>query len=144
MTEAQFGALIAPVFNIGEGNLAASTLLRKPNAGDGADAADQFLAWDKARVNGVLQAVAGLTQRRQAERAMFLGQDWRAVAATRGRSTPPVLPAPARPAEDAAALEWLGAKKAIVKKASAKKAAVKKAAVRRTVPRKPARKAAYA
>ena len=75
---------------------------------------------------------------------MFLGQDWRAVAATRGRSTPPVLPAPERSAEDAAALEWPGAKKAIVKKASAKKGAVKKAAVRRTVPRKPARKAASA
>ena len=36
----QFGALMALVFNIGAGNLAASTLLRKLNAGDTAGAAE--------------------------------------------------------------------------------------------------------
>ena len=81
-SDAQFGALMALVFNIGAANLAASTLLRRFNAGDLAGAAEQFLAWDKARVQGVLQALPGLTRRRRAERAMFLGQDWRAVAAT--------------------------------------------------------------
>ncbi len=104
VSEAQFGALMALVFNIGTGNLAASTLLRRLNAGDAAGAADQFLAWDKARVNGVLQALAGLTRRRRAERAMFLGQDWRAVAATRSRGAIGPLPVPEMPAEDAAAL----------------------------------------
>ncbi len=103
-SDAQFGALIALVFNIGAANLAASTLLRKLNAGDVAAAADQFLAWDKARVNGVLQPLAGLTRRRRAERAMFLGQDWRAAAAaTRSRSVQGVLPVPELPAEDKAA-----------------------------------------
>ena len=101
VTEAQFGALMALVFNIGVANLGASTLLRKLNAGDAAGAADQFLAWDKARVNGVLQPLAGLTRRRRAERAMFLAQDWRAAAAaTRSRLAVGVLPVPEMPAED--------------------------------------------
>jgi GH24 family phage-related lysozyme (muramidase) len=82
--DGQFGALVAFAFNVGIGALGKSTLLRRLNAGDHADAADQFLAWDKGRVDGVLQALAGLTRRRRAERALFLGEDWRAVAATRG------------------------------------------------------------
>jgi lysozyme len=106
VNDAQFGALISLLFNIGAANLAASTLLRKLNAGDFAGAADQFLAWDKARVNGVLQALAGLTRRRRAERAMFLGEDWRAVAATRSRGASlAVLPVPLMPAEDKAAMK---------------------------------------
>jgi lysozyme len=100
VNDQQFGALIALVFNIGAGNLAASTLLRKLNAGDVAGAADQFLAWDKARVNGVLQPLAGLTRRRKAERAMFLGEDWRAAAARRGRSPLAALPVPEVPQDD--------------------------------------------
>jgi lysozyme len=101
-----FGALIALVFNIGAGNLAASTLLRKLNAGDRAGAAEQFLAWDKARINGVLQPLAGLTRRRRAERALFLGEDWRAAAATRSRGAARplgVLPVPVPPADQAPA-----------------------------------------
>jgi lysozyme len=117
VNDGQFGALLALLFNIGAANLAASTLLRKLNAGDFAGAADQFLAWDKARVNGVLQALPGLTRRRCAERAMFLGQDWRAAAAmprTRSRAAQPeVLPVPAMPAEERAAMKRkLAAKKA--------------------------------
>jgi len=101
VNDQQFGALIALVFNIGAGNLAASTLLRKLNAGDVAGAADQFLVWDKARVNGVLQPLAGLTRRRKAERAMFLGENWRvAAAATRGRLSSATLPVPEMPQED--------------------------------------------
>ena len=105
LNDGQFGALIALVFNIGAANLAASTLLRKLNLGDVIGAADQFLAWDKARVDGVLQPLAGLTRRRKAERALFLGVDWRAVAATRSRGRLEVLPVPEMPAEDKAALK---------------------------------------
>jgi lysozyme len=108
--DAMFGALLSLLFNIGSANLAASTLLRKLNAGDVAAAAEQFLAWDKARVNGVLQALPGLTRRRRAERAMFLGQDWQSEAAvrrSRGRGAASalleVLPVPVMPAEDKAA-----------------------------------------
>lgn len=120
ISDGQLGALLAFVFNVGAANFGASTLLRKLNAGDYAGAADQFLVWDKARVQGVLQPLAGLTRRRKAERAMFLGQDWRAVAATRSRSALVVLPVPEMPAEDRAALRAV--------KAAAKKAPVKKAA----------------
>ena len=105
LNDGQFGALIALVFNIGAANFAASTLLRKLNLGDVIGAADQFLAWDKARVGGVLQPLAGLTRRRKAERALFLGADWRAVAATRSRGRLEVLPVPEMPAEDAAAMK---------------------------------------
>ncbi|MCY7314147.1 MAG: glycoside hydrolase family protein [Rubrivivax sp.] len=104
LSDPQFGALIAFVFNVGVANFGASTLLRKLNAGDVAGAADQFLAWDKAQVGGVLKSLAGLTRRRKAERALFLAQDWRAVAATRSRAAPEVLPVPEMPAADAAAL----------------------------------------
>ena len=109
LSDGQFGALIAFVFNVGAANFGASTLLRKLNAGDVAGAADQFLAWDKARVDGVLKPLAGLTRRRKAERAMFLAQDWRAVAATRSRAALQVLPVPEMPAADAAALMTLDA-----------------------------------
>jgi GH24 family phage-related lysozyme (muramidase) len=84
LDDGQFGALVAFAFNLGSGALAKSTLLRLLNAGDVAGAADQFLAWNKGRVNGVLQPLAGLTRRRRAERALFLGEDWRAAGATRG------------------------------------------------------------
>ena len=103
----QFGALVALVFNIGAANLGASTLLRKLNAGDVAGAADQFLVWNKARVNGVLQELPGLTRRRRSERALFLGQDWQAAAATRGRVSQDPLPVPEAPEAPAAAAQAL-------------------------------------
>lgn len=140
INDAQFGALLALVFNIGAANFAASTLLRKLNVGDAQGAADQFMAWDKARVNGVLQPLAGLTRRRKAERAMFLGQDWRAAAATRSREALTVLPVPEMPAEDKAANKALAkkasAKKTVAKRTVANKAAAKKAVVKRAVAKK--------
>lgn len=83
LDDGQFAALVSFAFNCGSGNLASSTLLRKLNQGDYAGAADQFLAWNKARKNGVLVELPGLTRRRRAERALFLGEDWRAVSALR-------------------------------------------------------------
>jgi len=105
LDDGQFGALISLLFNIGEGNLAASTLLRRLNQGDYAAAADQFLVWDKARVKGVLTSLPGLVRRRKAERAMFLQEDWRAAGSlgmvTRGRSVAlAVLPVPEAPEAD--------------------------------------------
>lgn len=64
----QFAALVSFVYNLGFGALQSSTLLRKLNSGDVKSAADEFLKWDHA--GGVV--VAGLTRRRQAERALFL------------------------------------------------------------------------
>lgn len=138
----QFGGLLVFAFNAGLGALGQSTLLRKLNAGDVAGAAEEFLRWDKARVNGVLKPLAGLTRRRRAERALFLVEDWRAVAAqpaTRsgGLRRPPVLPVPeapdvpdvppAVPATEPVAAKQRASKKTAPKKPAAKKAAAKKA-----------------
>ncbi|MDS9468223.1 glycoside hydrolase family protein [Paracoccus sp. MBLB3053] len=65
LTENQFSALVSFVFNIGRGQFAASTLLRKLNAG--ADPASEFDRWiydDGVRLNG-------LVTRRAKERALF-------------------------------------------------------------------------
>lgn len=74
VTPNQFGACVSLAFNIGVDAFATSTLLRKLNAGDYAGAADQFLVWDKATDprTGKKVSLAGLTRRRQAERALFL------------------------------------------------------------------------
>jgi lysozyme len=69
MTQGQFDALVSFTFNVGAGNEAHSTLIRVLNGGDTAGAADQFLVWNK--VNG--QVSDGLSRRRAAERALFLG-----------------------------------------------------------------------
>lgn len=74
LTDNQFGACVAFVYNIGIGAFASSTLLKKLNAGDYAGAADQFLVWNKATDphTGQKVALAGLTKRRTAERTLFL------------------------------------------------------------------------
>lgn len=99
LDDGQFAALVSFAFNCGSANLGASTLLRRLNSGDLAGAADQFLLWNKARKNGALVELPGLTRRRRAERAMFLGQDWRAVSAsgTRGAAPTARTAAPERP-----------------------------------------------
>lgn len=65
----QFDAMVSLAFNIGAGAFGKSSVLRKFNAGDNQGAADAFLLWNKA--GG--KALAGLTRRRNAERALFLG-----------------------------------------------------------------------
>ncbi len=64
----QFGALVSFAYNLGTGNLASSTLLKKLNAGDYAGASVEFLKWDKAGGN----ILKGLTLRRTAEMTLFL------------------------------------------------------------------------
>jgi lysozyme len=141
LTDNQFGAIMSFVFNCGAANFAGSTLLKLLNAGNPTGAADQFLVWNKGRQNGVLVELPGLTRRRRAERALFLGQDWRAVAATpltRSRSLPasgvPAREVPEAPtaAEAAAARKAVAAvhKPVAARKAPAKKAAAKKMAKR--------------
>ena len=67
-TANEHAALVSFAYNCGSGALETSTLRRKLNAGDRQGAADQFLRWDRAG-GGVM---AGLTKRRQQERALFL------------------------------------------------------------------------
>lgn len=154
LDDGQFGALLSLLFNIGAGNLEASTLLRRLNQGNHAAAAEQFLVWDKARVKGVLTSLPGLVRRRKAERAMFLGEDWRAAgslgAVTRGRSAAPeVLPRPEAPEADRPKAKKVAKKAAtktvrtVVRKAAAKKAATQPAApAKKAAPKKKAAKKA--
>lgn len=71
ITQNQFDALLSLAYNIGEGAFAESTLLRRLNASDLQGAAEQFLAWNKATVNGVKIELSGLTNRRQDEKRLF-------------------------------------------------------------------------
>jgi lysozyme len=56
------------VYNVGAGNFAKSTLLKKLNNADYQGAANEFLRWNKA--GG--KVLNGLTRRRDAERSLFL------------------------------------------------------------------------
>ncbi len=64
-------AILSLSYNVGSDDVATSTLLRRLNEGDVQAAADQFLVWNKARVDGELVEVRGLTRRRFAERVLF-------------------------------------------------------------------------
>lgn len=68
----QWDALISFIFNLGMGNFLSSTLYKKLKANpDDATIPDEFLKWDKARVNGELVALKGLTRRRAAEAMIY-------------------------------------------------------------------------
>ncbi len=84
LSQGEFDALVSFAFNVGEGALGRSTLLKKLNAGDRAGAAAEFGRWNKA--GG--RVLAGLTRRRAEERAMFERDE---VAEEQGRvATRPV------------------------------------------------------
>lgn len=68
LTQHQFDALVAFTYNVGQRAFSSSTLLQLLNKEDYSGAADQFLRWNKS--GG--RVLAGLTKRREAERALFL------------------------------------------------------------------------
>jgi lysozyme len=68
MTQPVFDALVSFTFNVGEDNLASSTLLRKLNAGDTVGACNEIPRWNKA--GG--RVLPGLTARRAAEQKLCL------------------------------------------------------------------------
>lgn len=72
LSQSQFDALVSFVFNVGEGNFLRSTLLRKAkrNVND-PEIANEFRKWNKARVNGILKPLPGLTKRRAEEAKMY-------------------------------------------------------------------------
>lgn len=69
-TQSQFDAMVSLAYNIGLGNFRKSTLLRKHNEKCYTCAANQFLVWNRAAG----KVMNGLTRRRNAERAMYMGQ----------------------------------------------------------------------
>ncbi|MEM9769267.1 MAG: lysozyme [Cyanobacteria bacterium P01_D01_bin.71] len=71
-TSDQFSAMVSFAFNVGVSAFRDSTLLRKHNAGDFVGAADEFLRW----VFAGGQRLPGLERRRDAERALYLSQDY--------------------------------------------------------------------
>jgi len=71
----QAAAMLSLTYNIGTAAFQSSTVLRKFNAGDLQAAADAFLLWDKATVDGQHVVVEGLYNRRVAERQIFLTAD---------------------------------------------------------------------
>ena len=71
----ELGAMVSLAYNIGLHGFAKSTVLKRHNEGDRQSAARAFALWNKARINGVLQVVDGLTSRRAREAAMYLSDD---------------------------------------------------------------------
>ena len=75
LNENQHNALVSLVYNIGIGNFRGSTILKHihiPNVYRNESIADQFLDWNKGRVDGKLVVLDGLTKRREEERSLFL------------------------------------------------------------------------
>lgn len=70
--ESAYGALISWVFNCGAGAAEDSTLIFLISRGKFQEAAEQFGRWNKSKVDGHYEQSAGLSRRRQAERAAFL------------------------------------------------------------------------
>lgn len=65
-------AFVSASYNIGVGAFCGSSIARLAKAGNLRGACDALMGWNKARVNGVLKPVRGLTNRRAAERALCL------------------------------------------------------------------------
>ena len=73
LTQQQFDALVSWTFNLGAGNLAESTLLKKLNNYQYAEVPEQMMRW--VRAGG--KVLDGLVRRRAAEAALFQSKDWR-------------------------------------------------------------------
>jgi lysozyme len=65
-------AAVLLAYNIGVGAYCGSSVAKRFNAGQWRAGCDAFGMWNKARVNGILRPVAGLTARRNRERAICL------------------------------------------------------------------------
>ncbi|MEZ2227350.1 MAG: glycoside hydrolase family protein [Microcoleus sp.] len=80
LNDNQFSALVCFCFNVGPEAFGYSTLLKLLNQENYQGSANQFPVWNK--VNG--QPWLGLTRRRLAERALFLGNPWQSFLTYEG------------------------------------------------------------
>lgn len=67
LNQNQFNALVSFVFNVGRGNFARSTLLKKLNQGQYNQVSPQLMRW----IHAGGKSMGGLTRRREAEAALF-------------------------------------------------------------------------
>ena len=67
LDQSQWDAIVSWFFNLGCGNLRASTMLQVINSGELDRVSEQIIRWDKVGK----KAVAGLTRRRKAEADLF-------------------------------------------------------------------------
>lgn len=74
LNQNQFDALVSFCYNLGTG-IFKGNLLAAIKSGNSYKVADQLLLYNKARVDGVLTELEGLTRRRQAERNLYLKTD---------------------------------------------------------------------
>lgn len=72
LSQNQFDAIVSWVFNLGNGNLRASTMLKVINSGDHAGVPAQIKRWNKA--GG--KVLEGLVRRREAEALLYEGKEW--------------------------------------------------------------------
>lgn len=78
LTQGEFDALVDFTYNLGEGNLRKSTLLKKLNAGDYAGAANEFDKWvytDGKDCRVRANKCYGIVKRRQWQKELFLSED---------------------------------------------------------------------
>ena len=75
LTQNQFDALVAWIYNLGPTNFKASTLLNVLNAGEYENVPEQIKRWNKA--GG--KVLDGLIRRREAEALLFEGKKWEDV-----------------------------------------------------------------
>jgi lysozyme len=75
LSQNQFDAIVSWVFNLGNGNLKASTMLKVINSGDHAGVPAQIKRWNKA--GG--KVLDGLVRRREAEALLYQGAIWEHV-----------------------------------------------------------------
>jgi lysozyme len=72
LAQNQYNALVSFAYNTGSGALRTSTLLKRVKANPtDATIRDAFMMWNKARVDGELQEIDGLTNRRKEEADLY-------------------------------------------------------------------------
>lgn len=72
LTRAQHAALVSWTFNLGAGNLATSTMLKKLNSGNNFAVLEEMIKWKNAGGN----PARGLARRRHMEAALFCEDKW--------------------------------------------------------------------